>query len=175
MAFLNTCETTRISIHYVLSDDKEPSKVDCINILKESGAEVLLNYVPVGLENAARFYAECALKAGVGFINNTPVFIASSQEWGTRFEKEGIPIIGRVCNLQSDLSTSDEISETCPRHYCFNSFRDTCEGQACKIALLGTAVIYREVEDCPCKSCVPHEEHCRDKVVDEAMVCNNKL
>ena len=79
---------------FLLSDEKEPSKEDCINILKESGAEILLNYVPVGSENAAKFYAECALKAGVGFINNIPVFIASNQEWGRRFEKEGIPIIG---------------------------------------------------------------------------------
>ena len=79
---------------FLLSDEKEPSKEDCINILKESGADILLNYVPVGSENAARFYAECALEAGVGFINNVPVFIASSQEWGRRFEKEGIPIIG---------------------------------------------------------------------------------
>ena len=79
---------------FLLSDEKEPSKEDCINILKESGAQILLNYVPVGSENAARFYAECALKAGVGFINNIPVFIASNPEWGRRFEKEGIPIIG---------------------------------------------------------------------------------
>ena len=79
---------------FLLSDEKEPSKEDCINILKESSAEILLNYLPVGSENAARFYAQCALEAGVGFINNIPVFIASSQEWGARFEKEGIPIIG---------------------------------------------------------------------------------
>ncbi len=79
---------------FLLSDKKEPSKEDCINILKESGAEILLNYVPVGSENAARFYAECALEAGVGFINNIPVFIASNPEWSTRFEKEGLPIIG---------------------------------------------------------------------------------
>lgn len=79
---------------FLLSDEKEPSKEDCINILKESGAEILLNYVPVGSENAARFYAECALEAGVAFINNIPVFIASNQEWSARFEREGIPIIG---------------------------------------------------------------------------------
>lgn len=79
---------------FLLSDEKEPSKEDCINILKESGAEILLNYVPVGSENAARFYAECALEAGAAFINNIPVFIASNQEWSARFEREGIPIIG---------------------------------------------------------------------------------
>ncbi|GAI21907.1 unnamed protein product, partial [marine sediment metagenome] len=79
---------------FVLSDEKEPSREDCINILKESGAQILLSYLPVGSENAARFYAECTLKAGVGFINNMPVFIVSNPEWGKRFEKEGIPIIG---------------------------------------------------------------------------------
>ena len=79
---------------FVLSDEKEPSNEDCIRILKESGAEILLNYAPVGSENAARFYAECALEARLGFINNIPVFIASNPEWGKRFEREGIPIIG---------------------------------------------------------------------------------
>ncbi len=79
---------------FVLSDEKEHSKEDCINILKESGAQILLNYVPVGSENATKFYAECALDSGVGFINNIPVFIASGTDWGERFEKEGIPIIG---------------------------------------------------------------------------------
>jgi myo-inositol-1-phosphate synthase len=79
---------------FVLSDEKEPSKEDCIDILKESGVQILLNYVPVGSENAAKFYAECALEAGVGFINNMPVFIASNPEWGARFKKNGVPLIG---------------------------------------------------------------------------------
>ena len=48
--------------------------------LKDSGAEMLLNYLPVGSEEAVRFYAECALEAGVAFINNMPVFIASNPE-----------------------------------------------------------------------------------------------
>jgi len=79
---------------FVLSDEKEPSKEDCIEILRESGAQILLNYVPVGSENAAKFYAQCALNSGVGLINNMPVFIASNNDWGARFEKEAIPIIG---------------------------------------------------------------------------------
>ena len=62
---------------FVLSDEKEPSKEDCIDILKKSGAEILLNYLPVGSEKAARFYAECALEAGIALINNMPVFIVS--------------------------------------------------------------------------------------------------
>ena len=79
---------------FIVSDQKEPSKEECINIIKESGAEILLNYLPVGSENAAKFYAQCALEAGAGFINNIPVFIASNKEWGERFEKENLPIIG---------------------------------------------------------------------------------
>ncbi|NQE45106.1 hypothetical protein C5S31_03660 [ANME-1 cluster archaeon GoMg2] len=79
---------------FVLSDEKEASKEDVINVLKESGAEILLNYPPVGSEEGTRFYAECALDAGVAFINNMPVFIASNPEWAERFKEKGIPIIG---------------------------------------------------------------------------------
>jgi myo-inositol-1-phosphate synthase len=79
---------------FVLADAREPAKGDCIDLLKRSGAQILLNYVPVGSERAAKFYAECALEAGLGFINNMPVFIASNPEWGTRFEEQGVPIIG---------------------------------------------------------------------------------
>ncbi|MCD6144887.1 inositol-3-phosphate synthase [ANME-2 cluster archaeon] len=79
---------------FVLSDEAEASREDIINVLKESGAEILLNYLPVGSEDAVKFYAECALSAGIGFINNMPVFIASNPEWGRRFEERGVPIIG---------------------------------------------------------------------------------
>ncbi len=79
---------------FLLADEKETSKEDIIDTLKASGAEILLNYLPVGSEDAVRFYAECALDAGVALINNMPVFIASDPEWGRRFEKKGIPIIG---------------------------------------------------------------------------------
>jgi len=79
---------------FVVSDEKEAEKEDIVRILKESGAEILLNYLPVGSEQAVRFYAECALEAGVGFINNMPVFIASDAEWAKRFENAGLPIIG---------------------------------------------------------------------------------
>jgi myo-inositol-1-phosphate synthase len=79
---------------FLLSKQKETSKEEVIEELKESGAEILLNYVPVGSEKAAKFYAECALEAGVGFINNIPVFIACDPEWERRFEDRGMPIIG---------------------------------------------------------------------------------
>jgi len=79
---------------FLLSDRKEASKRDVIRELKRSGVEILLNYLPVGSEKATKFYAECALDAGVGFINNMPVFIASNPEWSRRFEEKGVPIIG---------------------------------------------------------------------------------
>lgn len=82
------------SYTFVQADEKEPSEEDVINILKESGAEILLNFLPVGSEAATRFYAKCALEAGVAFINNMPVFIASDPEWAQRFKDKNIPIIG---------------------------------------------------------------------------------
>jgi len=75
-------------------DSKEPGKSDVINVLTQTGTEILLNYLPVGSEAASRFYAECALEAGVSFINNIPVFIASDPVWAEQFKSRGIPIIG---------------------------------------------------------------------------------
>ncbi len=68
--------------------------VDVAKVLTQTGTQVLLNYLPVGSEQAARFYAEQALAAGVGFINCMPVFIASSPEWASRFAERGIPLVG---------------------------------------------------------------------------------
>jgi myo-inositol-1-phosphate synthase len=79
---------------FVLSKEQEASKEDIINTLKESEAEILLNYLPVGSEEATRFYAECALEAGVAFINNIPVFIASDTNWANKFKERNIPLIG---------------------------------------------------------------------------------
>ncbi|RLB31607.1 MAG: inositol-3-phosphate synthase [Deltaproteobacteria bacterium] len=79
---------------FLLSDYPEPTEEEVVNVLKDSGAHMLLNYLPVGSERAARFYAECALNAGIGFINNMPVFIASDPDWGKRFDEKGLPIIG---------------------------------------------------------------------------------
>jgi len=74
--------------------DPEPELADITAILRESGAQVMLNYMPVGSEQAAGFYAECALQAGMAFINNIPVFIASNPRWAARFEEKHLPIIG---------------------------------------------------------------------------------
>lgn len=79
---------------FLLSEQNEPTKSDVVKILQHTETEVLLNYLPVGSEAASRFYAECALEAGVAFINNIPVFIASDPSWAERFASRGIPIIG---------------------------------------------------------------------------------
>jgi myo-inositol-1-phosphate synthase len=79
---------------FVRSNATELTKSEIVRELKSSGAEILLNYVPVGSEQAARFYAECALEAGVAFINNMPVFIASDKTFADRFKARNLPIIG---------------------------------------------------------------------------------
>ena len=84
----------REETRFVLADEEEPSREEIVRALEDSGAEMLLNYLPVGSEEAARFYAGCALEAGIGFINNMPVFIASDPAWAERFRARGIPIIG---------------------------------------------------------------------------------
>jgi len=81
-------------LRFVLSDQTEATKRDVVRTLAESGAEILVNYLPVGSERAVRFYADCALEAQVAFINCMPVFIASDPEWASRFKARGIPIIG---------------------------------------------------------------------------------
>ena len=72
--------------------DAEP--VDVVAVLKESKADVLVAYLPVGSEQADKFYAQCAIDAGVAFVNALPVFIASDPVWAKKFEDAGIPIVG---------------------------------------------------------------------------------
>lgn len=79
---------------FVPSHEKEASREDVVSTLRESGAEIVLNYLPVGSEEATKFYVECALEAGAAFINNIPVFIASNPEWSDKFKERNIPIIG---------------------------------------------------------------------------------
>jgi myo-inositol-1-phosphate synthase len=79
---------------FIPSDLEEASAADVVAALRESGAEILVNYLPVGSEQATRFYAECALEAGVAFVNCIPVFIASDPEFAQRFRERGLPVIG---------------------------------------------------------------------------------
>jgi myo-inositol-1-phosphate synthase len=68
--------------------------VDVAKLLRDSGAEILVNYVPVGSQQTAEYHAECCLSAGVSLVNCVPVFIASDHSWAKRFANAGIPCIG---------------------------------------------------------------------------------
>ena len=70
------------------------SAVDVVAALKEEEVDVLICYLPVGSEVAAKFYAQCALDAGCAFVNALPVFIASDPIWAKKFETAGLPIVG---------------------------------------------------------------------------------
>ncbi|HEY8372066.1 MAG TPA: inositol-3-phosphate synthase [Pseudonocardiaceae bacterium] len=72
--------------------DEEP--VDVVQALKDAEVDVLVSYLPVGSEEADRFYAQCAIDAGVAFVNALPVFIASDPEWAEKFRAAGVPIVG---------------------------------------------------------------------------------
>lgn len=72
----------------------EPDKADVVREFREAGVDVVMNYLPVGSQQATEFYAECALEAGVAFVNNIPVFIASDPVWAERFAAASVPIIG---------------------------------------------------------------------------------
>ena len=72
--------------------DAEP--VDIVQVLKDTQADVLVSYLPVGSEQADKFYAQCAIDAGVAFVNALPVFIAGTKEWADKFTAAGVPIVG---------------------------------------------------------------------------------
>jgi myo-inositol-1-phosphate synthase len=79
---------------FLPADAAEPEKADVVRRLRETRTDVLLNYLPVGSQAATEFYAECALEAGIAFVNNIPVFIASDERWARRFRDAGVPVIG---------------------------------------------------------------------------------
>jgi len=74
-------------------ESSEPT-VDVAATLKAEKVDVLVCYLPVGSEEATKFYAQCALDAGCAFVNALPVFIASTPEWADKFKKAGLPIVG---------------------------------------------------------------------------------
>ncbi len=75
-------------------DESDEQPVDVVQALKDARVDVLVCYLPVGSEDAAKFYAQCAIDAKVGFVNALPVFIAGTPEWAKKFEDAGVPIIG---------------------------------------------------------------------------------
>ena len=76
-----------------IDESRDPS-VDVAQVLKDTKTDVLINYLPVGSDEAGRWYAEQALEAGCGFVNCIPVFIATNKEWAQKFEEAGLPIVG---------------------------------------------------------------------------------
>ena len=84
-----------IGKYYAETIDESPQEpVDVVQALKDAEVDVLVSYLPVGSEDADKFYAQCAIDAGVAFVNALPVFIASDPEWAKKFEDAGVPIIG---------------------------------------------------------------------------------
>jgi inositol 1-phosphate synthase len=77
----------------IITESDDPA-VDVVAALREANVDVLVCYLPVGSEQADRFYAQCAIDAKVGFVNALPVFIASDPVWAKKFEEAGVPIVG---------------------------------------------------------------------------------
>ncbi|GGP96563.1 myo-inositol-1-phosphate synthase [Streptosporangium pseudovulgare] len=75
-------------------EESDEDPVDVVRVLKENQVDVLVSYLPVGSEEADRFYAQCAIDAKVAFVNALPVFIASDPEWAQKFTEAGVPIVG---------------------------------------------------------------------------------
>ncbi len=80
--------------YHTVSEESDAAPVDVAEELRSAEADVLVCYLPVGSEQAARYYAEQALRAGVAFVNCLPVFIASDPDWARRFTDAGVPIVG---------------------------------------------------------------------------------
>ncbi|MEO3873171.1 inositol-3-phosphate synthase [Nonomuraea sp. B12E4] len=75
-------------------EESDEAPVDVVQVLRDNRVDVLVSYLPVGSEEADRFYAQCALDAKVAFVNALPVFIASDPEWAAKFTEAGVPIVG---------------------------------------------------------------------------------
>ncbi|HYJ61009.1 MAG TPA: inositol-3-phosphate synthase, partial [Actinomycetota bacterium] len=84
-----------LGVYYreMITESDEP-EADVVQTLRDTRADVLVSYLPVGSEQADRFYAQCAIDAGVGFVNALPVFIASDPVWARKFADAGVPIVG---------------------------------------------------------------------------------
>ena len=83
--------------------------VDIVGILKEREVDVMVSYLPVGSEEATKWYAEQALRAGVGFVNAIPVFIGREPYWQRRFAEEGLPVIGDDIKSQVGATISHRV------------------------------------------------------------------
>ena len=77
-----------------VAEESPAEPVDVAQVLRDTKADVLVSYLPVGSEDAQRYYAQACLDAGVAFVNAIPVFIASDPEWAEKFRAAGLPIVG---------------------------------------------------------------------------------
>ncbi len=93
--------------------EKSPGQTDdVVGILKETGTDVVVNYLPVGSESAAKWYTEQILEAGVAMVNCMPVFIAREAYWQKRFEDAGVPIIGDDIKSQVGATITHRVLTT---------------------------------------------------------------
>jgi myo-inositol-1-phosphate synthase len=74
--------------------ESDEEQADVAGVLRQSGTEIVVSYLPVGSQQASEWYAERALEAGCAYVNCIPVFLASRPEWRSRFEERGLPIVG---------------------------------------------------------------------------------
>jgi myo-inositol-1-phosphate synthase len=88
--------------------ESDAAPVDVVAVLKETRADIVVCYLPVGSEAAAKFYAQCAIDAGCGFVNALPVFIAGTPEWAKKFADAGLPIVGDELYGGPPLGDGDE-------------------------------------------------------------------
>ena len=77
-----------------VAEESPAEPIDVAQVLRDTKADVLVSYLPVGSEDAQRYYAQACLDAGVAFVNAIPVFIASDPEWAEKFRAAGLPIVG---------------------------------------------------------------------------------
>jgi myo-inositol-1-phosphate synthase len=98
---------------FLPADGPEPDRAEVVRTLRETGAEVLMNYLPVGSQAATEFYAECALEAGVAFVNNIPVFIASDPAWASGSARRACPSSATTSRRRWAPPSSTAPSWTC--------------------------------------------------------------
>ena len=90
-------------------DESTEKPVDVTQVLRDTKTDVLVSYLPVGSEQADKHYAQCAIDAGVAFVNALPVFIASDPEWAKKFEDAGVPIVGDDIKSQVGATISHRV------------------------------------------------------------------
>ncbi len=96
-------------------EESATEPVDVVQVLKDNQVDVLVSYLPVGSEEADKFYAQCAIDAGVAFVNALPVFIASDPEWAKKFTDAGVPIVGDDIKSQVGATITHRVMPSCSR------------------------------------------------------------